>query len=96
MGRIEPTDQVLWVQKLMPTTSGGSIYKLTDEHFYCFAEDVRHAAVILEQEHVRRGRSADKPDPNHERWRLDSEYKEDICSRLPLDEDVPLRQHLNL
>ena len=57
---------------------------------------MRHAAVILEQEHVRRGRSADKPDPNHVRWRLDSEYKEDICSRLPLDEDVPLRQHLNL
>ena len=96
MGRVEPNGDVVWVQKLQPTSYGGSTFTLIDEYFYCFAEDIRHPNLTLTKEEVRRGRRNDTDeDPLKVRWQLQREYREEICSRLPLDEDQPLRQHLN-
>jgi hypothetical protein len=89
MGRVDSSDQVLWVRKLMPTAAGSRVYQFTDEYFYCFVEDVRHTAIRMPQQQVRASARRQVPGASNLRWVLGSEDLSTIGAAMPIDEDEP-------
>ena len=95
MGGVEPKDAVVWLRKLEPTTHGGSIFNLTDQYLYCFAEDVRHVGIEMREEKVRTSARRSNSNSDSVRWVMCSGDRASILSRMPMDEDQPLRGKVN-
>jgi hypothetical protein len=76
---------------------GGTIFKLVDDYFYCFAEDIRHTDIKLVEEKARTSarRAAATPNSDDARWALHCEDQSIILARMPIEEDEVLRGSMN-